>query len=557
MTRNLFLTRLQEEVLIYASVSSALEWGGRLKAGGPCESGNFDNADLIFGLYRDYIKAGVDIIVANTLNANRAQLLRHGLANQIREINLRGLEIAQQAADRRVLVAGGIGPTGDFSASAGGLTFENVLDVFREQIVALNEGRPDLLLIKNISEIREMKAALIAGRELFHGPIICEMVLEKDPEAATDVQALVTILAPFQPDVVGVSCSNASELLNHLEKMVVVSQTPLAVTLDPAPREASRLTPEELGKFAVRLVETGAAIVGGGIALTPEHVREIALQINHRKPAQTTPRQTGSLASQSRIVQVTGTGPTVIIGNRLDAETNPAMRKFLQAGNHVSVLAEAKKQIRAGAPVLLLCVAAPGVDETRAMAQFVADIEKMEPVALCLCSENSDVLEAGLQNFTGKGLVWLTKNDEQRLIRVLPLVKKYGAAIILPGGLAENRQFSTPTWVEVLEKRLVLCRDFGVDFNDVWIDCSLPIGEVLPGELNEVIQILREIKGRFSLKTVFSFRTNGLNKPVENAFLTIALANGLDVPVIDPFDTSIRETISAVDLVLGRGRIDN
>lgn len=550
MQRNLFLTRLEADALVFATVAGGLKWRDGLKT---AESYNLENANLIYGLYRDYIKAGVDIIVTNTLGANRAQLVQYGLEKKIREINLRGMEIAQKAAEGRVLVAGAIGPTGKYTKTVNESTFEQVLDIFREQIVALNEGRPDLLFVKNISEIREMKAALIACRELFRGPIISEMALGVNGnDSSINVESILTILAPFQPDVVGISSSKYSELLHFLDKMNGLSQIRLSVSLENSPRE--RVTPEEMGDYALQLVETGASLVGSGTAITPEHVREIAFRINHLKPVQRSKNRIINLASQKQVIALSKEFPTVFIGERLNPQTNPLMKEYLQAGRTADILTLAQKQIQSGARILELCVAVPKVHQASLMARYVNELEKVESVVLCLRSEKTEVLEAGLQTLAGKGLVRLTTHDEQKLSLVLRIVKKYGATIIITPDTFVNHKLSTEKLMQTLERQLAICRDYHVKDEDIWIDCSLRTPQAKAEDLGVAINLMQQIKIKLALKTVCSLPGSGFSKTILNSFLAIALANGLDVPIINPFDSAIRRAISATDSILGRVR---
>jgi len=550
MTKNLFLTRLQEEVLIYVSISDLLEREIWLKANLPYARFNLENCNIILGLCRDFIKAGTDILVANTIRANRAQLQQHGMENQVREINWRGIEIAHQASEGRVLVAGGIGPTGIFAD--GDQAFENVLDLFREQIVALKEGRPDLLLIKNIANIREMKAALIACRELFDGPVIAEVLLETDQTDTPDELALLTILTPFQPDVIGVACASPTCVIERLEKMAV-SHIPLVIALSDIGPTAPPIAPALAGKLAVQWAEKGASVIGG--PATPEQVCEMALQLNHRQPAARPSRRLTSLASPTQILPVDGNHRTVFMGNRLDITANPDLMPFLALGNSAPLLIEAKKQIQAGAAIIVVNLAVHGFDETRVTAQIVNEIEKMGAVVICLHSANAEVVEAGLQNFAGKGVVWLGENNEPALIRILPLVKKYGAAGIIPLHLSEIQPNLTLNPFDILEDRLALCRELNFDLDDIWIDCSIAPGENLPEALPTAIKMIRKAKHEFGLKTVFSFHPQQLNQSVQNTFWSIALTSGLDVPVLNPLDLSVLKTISATDLFLGRNRI--
>lgn len=550
MTKNLFLTRLQEEVLIYASVSDLLEREAGLKTDLTFAKFSFENRNIILGRYRDFIKAGTDILVADTLQANRTQLLRLGMENQVREMNWRGIEIAHQASEGRVLVAGGIGPTGILADGA--QVFENLLDVFREQIVALKEGRPDLLLIKNISHIPEMKAALIACRELFDGPVVAEFMFEADPPDPPNELALLTILAPFQPDVMGISCAVPASVSQRLGKLAV-SHIPLGVALQNIAADIFQISPAMAGNLAVQWAEMGASMIGG--PATPEHVYEMALHLNHRKPAPRSSRRFANLASPTQILTIAENFPTVFMGNRLDTRTNPDLPAGLQAGNSASLLIEVERQIQAGVPILVINLAMHGFDETQATAQVVTEIEKMGAGVICLHSVNAEVVEAGLQNISGKGVVWLSENNEPALIRILPLVKKYGAAGIIPLYLNEIQPETPPNPLDLLEDQLALCRELNFDLDDIWIDCSLAPGEKLPDALPVAIKRIRQVKQKFGLKTIFSFHAQRINQSVQHAFWSIALASGLDVPVFDPLDVTMLKTISATDLILGRSRI--
>jgi homocysteine S-methyltransferase len=259
---------------------------------------NLSDPNIVRGIHLDYIRAGAEIIETNTFGANRIRLARHGLADQVREINQRGVEIARECAkwaDQPVFVAGSVGPLGEPMIPFGTISKETAYETFREQIEGLVEGGVDLLILETMGDLREMEQAITAARAVADVPIVAQMTFGEDGTTirGDEPADIIARLEALNVNVIGASCSVGSQpMLAVVEQMAAVSHTPLSAQPNagfPAyvnGRMVYLSSPEYMAGYAKRMVEAGAAIVGGCCGTTPEHIARIRDAIQDLRPAE-------------------------------------------------------------------------------------------------------------------------------------------------------------------------------------------------------------------------------------------------------------------------------
>jgi len=561
MKRNLFLTRLREQILLLDSPEGRLIQSNWLKTGQLPEVLNLEKPDLIFNIHRESIKAGADIIGANTSAANRYQLARFRLEKKIRLINLQGVEIARKASNGRTLIAAEIGPIGEYLEPVGTLTFRQALDIFREQVVALCEGKPDLMLVKNISELREFRAALIACREIFHGPLIARMLFNGDgrTKTGTDVITSLVIARALGVDVGGAACYQPDNGLNLVKTMLTANLLPLSIAFEsaeagvPATNEKP-FSPEQMGELAVQFVEAGVSLIGGGSGMTAEDMKEIALRINHRKPSRHLARPRASLATRCRAIFITPASPTIFIGDRINTRRCPEILLAIKKNQFEPILQAARKQVKLGTQILEINLTGQGINEADAVAKCISVIQHKTDVVFCLNSANPEVLKTGLETIAGKAFINAVTGGEKRLCAILPLAAKYGAATIVSPACEKDVQKSFKKWAKQIARILSVAHDFGIEKTDICIDCTGDFHQANPVQLKEVLKRLVYVRQRLRLKTTVGInqilperRSNSL---LVSTFLTMALSLGLDLPLLNPYQAVNRQTIAAFNLLM-------
>ncbi len=557
---------LKQKVLILdGAMGTMLQEQGMMPGQCP-ELFGIDNFRMLSDIHGQYIEAGADIIQTNTFGGNRFKLGEYGLENRVEEINAEAVRIARQAAGDKVLVAASIGPSGKLLQPMGDVDFDQLYAAFSEQVKACEKAGADIISIETMTDIGEARIALIAARENTRLPVIVHMTFENSgcTMMGTDPLTALLTLEALQPLAVGANCSGgARELLPVIETMGHYSGVYLSVEPNaglPLLLEGETVfpdSPEEMAEYSLRLRDAGAGIIGGCCGTTPEHIRAMANVLRGVPALERTGKKLFALTSRSRRVDIREE-TLAYIGERI----NPTARKKLAAdirdGQMQMVVDEARKQIEAGAPILDVNMGVPGIDEVAAMKQAVLSVQAAVDIPISIDSTNAMVVEEALKNYVGRPLINSTTGEDQQLDIILPLAKKYGAAVLglcldekgIPK-IAEGR-------MEIARKIYKKAREYGLRDEDIYIDCLVQTASAEQSQVMETINTLRRVKDELGVGTVLGVSNVSHGLPareiLNSTYLAMALGAGLDLPIINPFDDRMRDTIMAAGVLLNRDR---
>lgn len=565
MNRAEFKKLVEEKILVLDGAMGALLIDLGLEPGRPPEEFNLEKPEIVAELHRKYVAAGADIILTNTFGGSRLKLAEFGLADKTEPINRRGAEIALESSGGKALVGGSIGPTGRYLPPIGSMEFSLALDVFREQARYLAESGVDLILVETISDIRELRACLIGIREVFAGPLIAQMTFSDgyNTITGTDPETAAAIMEALDVDAVGVNCSTGpKEIERVVEVMAASTHLPVAVQPNagmPTIRNGRPFypaAPEEMARYSEKFAELGANLIGGCCGSNPEHIRAIAGAVKGRAPVKRNFTRRSRLCSRDRTITIGDHKHTAIIGERINPSGRKKFAAEITAGDFSGVREEAEKQVRAGAAVLDINMGVPGENEAALMRRAVQVVQSVVSVPLCLDSANSEALEAGLQEIEGKPLINSVTAEEKKLDTIIPLAKKYGAALIgLP--LDENGIPDTPEErLKLAEKIVNRAVEAGIPREDLYLDgltLAASADSRAPAVTLKSIELLRGSLGVNTVLGVSNVSFGLPNRPEINAsFLTMALCRGLSLPIVNPYSIPIQNAIIAADLLTGR-----
>jgi len=545
------------------AMGTMLQAGG-LKAGACPELMNVDAPDVVKQIHRAYIAAGATIIETNTFGASSLKLAHYGLSDRVRELNFAAVKIAKDAAHAQAKVAGSIGPTGKFVAPLGDLDFDDAYKIFREQATALAEAGADFLIIETCIDIQEMRAALLAAKDACNLPVICQLSYSEDGRTVTgtDPQSAAVILDAMGASIIGVNCSLGPEqLVPVVRSLAENSRLPVSVQPNAGmPYLENGVTKfpmdaKTFGAWGVKLVEAGATYLGGCCGTTPDHIRELAKAVKgtSNKEQGTRVRRPLMLASRSKTV-VIDKGATTLIGERI----NPTGRKKLAAeireGSLLGVKRDALNQVKAGAQILDVNMGVGGIDQAAMMAQAVREIAQITDAPLAIDTGDVDALEAGLKNFPGRALINSVSAEPERLEKFLPLAKRYGAAILILPLTEHGVPKSAEERVEVAATIIDAAKAHGLDEGDFLLDALVMTISADKDACLEVLKTLRLYRERFNLPTTMGLSniSFGLpNRPLINStFFAMCLANGLDAPIMNPYNESMQDVLKAAAALL-------
>lgn len=559
----------ERRVLVLDGAMGTMLQAAGLPPGGSPERWVLEAPDKIEGIHRAYLQAGADVVETDTFGGSRPKLAEYGLEGRVRDINARAVELARRGVGDRALVAGSIGPTGLFLEPLGPLSFDLAVEIFAEQARAFDDAGADVVIIETMADLAEIRAAVVAVRTSTALPVIAQMTFDPGGRtfAGTDPAAAVATLEGLGAAVVGANCSlGPKELFPVAQRLVSLAQVPVSILPNaglPVLETGVTRFPEQPDSFAEwgrRMVLAGVRLVGGCCGTTPAHIRALRAAVDGARgqvpPLGPARPPASSLASRLQAVAFTdGAGP-ILIGERI----NPTSRKKLAAdirdGRFSLVRAEARTQAAAGAQVLDVNVGVPAIDEAPAMKAAVTAVQQVVEVPLSLDSPDPRALEEGLKVYVGRPLINSVTAEEERLARVLPLVKKYGAMVIALALDDDGIPMTAEGRLRAARKIVERAEALGIPRQHLLIDCLVLTAGAQAKEAMETPRAIRLVKEELGVRTVLGISNISFGLPARelltSTYLTMNLAHGLDAVIANPRSPRIWESVRASRLLLGR-----
>lgn len=556
---------LEKRILILDGAMGTMLQNSGMQAGECPELYGINNPAVLEDIHYQYVQAGADIIQTNTFGGNRLKLAEYGLEKRTVEINQEAVAIAKRGSRGKALVAASIGPSGKLLSPLGDADFDLLYEVYKEQAVACEKAGADLLSIETMTDIGEMRIALIAARHNTKLPVLAHMTFETDGRTmmGTDPLTAIIIIEAFEPLAIGANCSGgAKELLPIIQTMGRYSNCYLSVEPNaglPALIDGQTVfpdSPEEMAEYAIRLRDAGANIIGGCCGTTPDHIQAIARVLKSLSPLQRSNKKIRAFASRTRNV-VLGEGyPLAFIGERINPTARKKLAQDIKEGKMQVVVEEARQQTEAGAPILDVNMGVPGIDESSAMEKAVTDIQAAVDIPLVIDSTDINAIEKGLQSFTGRALINSTTGEEKKIREIMPLAKKYGAAVL---GLCldeEGIPDQAGHRVQIASKIYQRAKAYGLRDEDIFIDTLVKTASAEQSQVMETIKALQDIKKEMNVGTVLGVSNVSHGLPgrdiINSAYLAMAWSAGLDLPIINPFDEKMMDVTRAAAVLLNR-----
>ncbi|RUM43265.1 MAG: homocysteine methyltransferase, partial [Desulfurobacterium sp.] len=528
---------------------------------------NVERPDVLVEIHREYVEAGADIIETNTFGSNRIKLSHYGLEDRVKELTAAGVKLAKEAARGKALVALSVGPTGVFVEPVGDFTFDDMVEIFKEQIEAGAEAGADLILVETMSDTKEAKAAVVAAREVCDLPVMVSMTYQEDGRTllGTPPEVAAAIFEGFDVAAVGANCSLGPEsFVDIVRRMARVTETPIIVYANaglPVLKDGKTVypePPETFERIAVKLVEAGANIVGGCCGTTPDHIRAIRRAVEGLKPVRRNPIRGLKVASRTELVFIGSDHPTRIIGERINPTGKKRLQEALKKGDFSLVKEEAKKQVEEGAEILDVNVGVPGIDEAEAMERAVRVVMETVTVPIMIDSKDPEAVERALKMCDGRPIVNSCSGEEKDIKGILPLVKKYGANVLALGIDDEGLKEKAEERVAVIGKIVKECERLGIKRESIIADVLNLAASAMQEATVETLKAIRLVKEKFGVATTLGVSNVSFGLParplINSAFMAMAIKEGLDSGIVNPGDSRMVETIYAADVLVGKDR---
>jgi len=567
MTNGIF--RKGRLVFLDGGMGTQLQERG-LKPGETPELWNLSRPDDIRAVHSAYLAAGADIVYANTFGANAAKY--HADA-PLADVVSAGVALAREAvhaAGGKRFVALDVGPTGRLLKPAGDFEFDAAYDAFAEEVRLGAEAGADLVVIETMGDAYELKAAVLAAKENSSLPVLATVALGEDGKLLTgaDVECVAAILEGLHVDALGLNCGfGPDKMLPFVKRLAAVTSLPIAVKPNAGlPKVEGGKTiftvePDEFAADVIELVKAGASIVGGCCGTTPAHIRKVVESLGEwgtgeRGNSSFTHSRT-VVCSGSRVVEIS-TDDTIIIGERINPTGKKKLKAALSEGDVAYVLREAVSQAEAGAHVLDVNVGVPGLDEPTLLDSTIQAVQSVTALPLQIDTSDPKALERALRHYNGKALVNSVNGKEESMSAVLPLVAKYGGAVVALT-LDENGIPPTAEGRLAIAKR-ILARgaEYGLKPSDFVVDVLCLAVSADANSANVILEALRRVRDELGCCTCLGVSNISFGlpaRPLLNAsFYTMALGAGLSAGIVNPLAADMMTAYRAYRALIGKDR---
>ncbi len=552
---------LKRDYVVFDGGMGTMLQAAGMKMGETPEVLNVTSPELLVSIHEQYLRAGADVIYANTFGANRYKL--EDCPYTLDELISAGIANARQACRNvkpEALVALDAGPIGQLLEPTGTLSFEEAYEIYAEIVEAGERAGADLVVFETQTDLMEVKAAVLAANEHTHLPVVCTMTFEANMRTFTgcSVSAMALALEGLGADAIGVNCSlGPKELEPVIAELSRWTDLPLVVKPnaglpDPQTNEYN-ITADEFALLMKKLRRYGIKVYGGCCGTTPEFISALSQMLAGSGNEQAV--RTGIRPAVCSATKTVELNEPRIIGERINPTGKKMFQQALRQGDIDYILNQALEQVQAGADILDINVGLPGIDEREMMVTVVKAVQSVVDVPLQLDSTIPEVLEAGLRVCNGKPIVNSVNGEDESLKKILPLVKKYGAAVV---GLTLDKDGipkKAEKRFEIAEKILNAALAIGIPRENVLIDCLTLTASAEQEGVMETLEAVRRVKQELGLKTVLGVSNISFGLPnrvlVNHIFLTMALQNGLDLPIINPNIPEMTGAVRAYKLLAG------
>ncbi|AJD29873.1 MULTISPECIES: homocysteine S-methyltransferase family protein [Clostridium] len=545
---------IKENILVFDGAMGTMLQKLGLKISDLPEELNVLESEKIINIHRKYVDAGAKVITTNTFGANEIKLKQSEFS--VERIIDKAIDNVKKArGNKEVLIALDIGPIGQLLEPMGTLKFEEAYEIFKRQVTQGQKSGADIILIETMTDLYEAKAAILAAKENTNLPVFCTMTFEKNKRTFTGCTpvSMVLTLEGLGVDALGVNCSlGPNELEDIVDEIIKYSSVPIMVQPNaglPTVKDGKtiyNIKPKEFAAFQRSIVEKGVRIVGGCCGTTDEFIREIVYSLKDVQVKKLKEKNICGVCSSTKAVLIDG---VKIIGERINPTGKKLFKEALRNNDIDYILKEAIGQVESGADILDVNVGLPEIDEEETMKKVIKEIQSIIDTPLQIDSNNSKVIEKALRVYNGKAIVNSVNGEDKVLDNVLPLIKKYGAAVVALTLDDKGIPKKAEERLKIAEKIVNKALDYGIKREDIFIDCLVLTASAQQEDVRETLKAVTLVKEKLKVKTILGVSNISFGLPnrelINKTFLAMSLQSGLDLPILNPNNKEMINIINA------------
>lgn len=535
---------------------------------------NLTHPEIVTEVHREYLLAGANILYTNTFGASRKKLQASGYTPA--EVISAAVQNARRAMESvctegdasRPLIALDIGPLGELMEPSGTLSFPEAYELFCEQVRAGIAAGVDLVVLETMTDLYEVKAGILAVRESCEAlgkplPLMVSMTFEATGRTFTGccVPSMAAVIEGLGADLIGFNCSlGPQEILPLAKELRQYTSLPIFIKPnaglpDPLTREYA-VTPEQFAAQMAGYLPLGIRVFGGCCGTDPQFIAAMKAMLQAHLPGeypQTAPQRIAAVCTPTRFVPI---DRVRVIGERINPTGKKRLKQAILERDFDYILAQGLSQVEAGADILDVNMGMPDIDEAALLPEVVQRLQSVLDTPLQIDSSNPKAVENALRLYNGKAIVNSVNGEERSMQTILPLVKKYGAAVVALTMDEKGIPLTAQERFAVAERIVSRAADYGIPREDIFVDCLTLTASVQQKEVVETLKAMRMVKEKLGCRTVLGVSNISFGLPnrelLNHSFLLMALEAGLDLPIINPNVPSMLDAIRAYEVLYAK-----
>ena len=564
----------QGVVVLDGATGSNLQQAG-MESGDCPEQWIAKHPEVFIDLQCRYIEAGSDVLYTPTFTCNRIKLDEYGLASKQEELTKTLVGLTKEAihrskTDRKIYVAGDISMTGQQLEPIGSMPFEELVDVYKQQVRLLAKEGVDLFAIETMMSLQECRAALLAVKETCDIPALVTLTYQEDGRTlyGTSPETALVVLQSMGADAIGINCSTGPDkMVDAVKVMAEYACVPLVVKPNAGlPFLQDGVTcydmdAESFSEAMMPLVDVGATVLGGCCGTTPQHIQKLVSRLKEKKAREIPERKSiRALTTERNITPISLDGRFRIVGERINPTGKKELQEKLRAGDLSLVMDMAEEQEKLGASILDVNMGMNGIDEKEMMLRAVNELTMTVDLPLSIDSSYVDVVESALRIYPGRALINSISLEPEKFEKLIPIAKKYGAMFILlplsDAGLPKDLDEKKTIIHTILDE----AKRQGMAEEDIVVDGLVATIGANKNAALEVLETIRYCKNELGVATICGLSNISFGLPervfVNTAFLTLAIGQGLTMAIANPSQTLLVNAALASDLLLNKEEAD-
>lgn len=566
--------QIQEDFFILdGATGSNLQKAG-MKSGECPEQWILNHPDIFIDLQKKYIGAGSDAVYAPTFTSTRVKLDEYGLGAKQREyvgklVGLSKQAVEESRTDRKIYVLGDISMTGLQIQPLGTMPFEELVDIYKEQVTLSVEAGVDGFVIETMMSLQEARAAVLAVKESCDLPVFVTMTFQEDGRTlyGTSPETAMVVLQEMGVDAVGINCSTGPDkMVDAVKSMKRYAKVPVIVKPNaglPALVDGETvydMGPDEFARAMKKLAEAGATVLGGCCGTTPEHICCLKEALKEQMFKPLVPARERTLTTERNVTSISLDGTFTIVGERINPTGKKALQEQLRQGQLDLVVEMAEEQVEKGARILDVNMGINGIDEKEMMLKAVQELTMTVDVPLSIDSSYVEVVEQALRIYPGRALINSISLETEKFEKLIPIARKYGAMFILLPLSNEGLPKDLDEKIRIIDTIVASAKDHGLSTQDIVVDGLVATIGANKRAALEVFETIHYCKEELGVATICGLSNISFGLPervfVNTAFLTVAISQGLTMAIANPSQTLLTNAALATDLLLNKEEAD-